>query len=173
MKSRTQARLVVRRARLDDAAEAAAVLRASIADLCAVDHGNEPEILAKWLANKTPRHVRSWIESGGRVLVAEAGGRIVGVGAAVRDKISLNYVLPEARFRGVSKALLSALETELRAAGHTRITLLSTGTAYRFYRSAGYADAGEPQSHRGITCLPMSKDLATAAGEEDSGSGSG
>ena len=118
MKARSGASVGVRLARADDAEEAAAVLRASIADLCVADHGREPEIVARWLANKTPTDVRSWIEAPGRVVVAEERGRIVGVGAAVASGwITLNYVLPEARFRGVSKAVLGALEAYLRAEG--------------------------------------------------------
>ncbi len=82
------------------------------------------------------------------------------MGAAVASgKITLNYVLPEARFRGVSKAVLSALEAYLRAEGHVRSTLSSTRTAHRFYREAGYVGAGEPQSWCGLTAFPMIKDF--------------
>lgn len=150
----------LRRALPEDAEEAAAVLRASIAELCVGEHGNRPEILARWLANKTPRDVRKWVEAPGRVLVAEQDARIVGVGAAlVSGEITLNYVLPEARFRGVSKAMLSALEQYLRAEGHARSRLSSTRTAHRFYLAAGYVDAGKPRSGRGLTAFPMIKEL--------------
>ena len=160
MNTRTQANVGLRRARPKDAASAAAVLCASITGLCVADHGNEPEILARWLANKTPRDVRRWIDAPGCVVVAEEYGRIVGVGgAAASGEITLNYVLPEARFRGVSKAVLGALEVYLRADGHARSTLSSTRTAHRFYLAAGYVDAGEPQSWRGLTAFPMIKDL--------------
>ena len=74
-------------------------------------------------------------------------------------QVTLNYVVPEARFRGVSKELLSALEAYLRAEGHARSTLSSTRTAHRLYLAAGYVDAGEPQSWRGLTAFPMVKDL--------------
>ena len=118
MKTWTGADVGVRRARPNDAEEASAVVCASIADLCAADHGGEPEILARWLANRTPPDVQSWIETPGRVLVAEERRRIVGVGAgaaAASGMITLNYVLPKMRFHGVSKAVLSALEAYLRA----------------------------------------------------------
>lgn len=94
-------RFGIRRARAADADEAAAVLRASISALCVADHGNDPECLARWLANKTPRNIRSWIEGPGNFVVAVEHGRIVGVGASVPlGEVTLNYVLPEARFRG-------------------------------------------------------------------------
>ena len=58
------------------------MLYASIADLCVANHGNDPEIVAQWLANKTQRDVRGWIEAPSRLYVAERFGRIVGAGAA-------------------------------------------------------------------------------------------
>ena len=138
------------------------MLCASITDLCTADHGNEPEILARWLANKTPSNVRRWMDAPGRIFVAEENGRIVGVGAAVDSgEITLNYVLPEARFRGVSKAVLSALENYLRGKGHARSKLSSTRTAHRFYLAAGYVDGGEPQNWRGLTAFPMIKNFRT------------
>ena len=160
MKERAQADIGVRQARPDDAQAAAAVLCASIAGLCVADHGDDPKVIARWLANKTPRDVHRWIEAPGRVFVAEEYGRIVGVGAvATCGQVALNYVLPDARFRGVSKILLSALEAYLRSEGHARSTLSSTRTAYRFYLAAGYVDAGKPESWHGLTAFPMAKDL--------------
>jgi GNAT superfamily N-acetyltransferase len=48
-------------------------------------------------------------------------------------EIVLNYVSPGARFRGVSSALLEALERRAMAWGHQKCTLQSTETARRFY----------------------------------------
>ena len=94
MTARDQAGIAVRQARPDDAEAAASVLRASIADLCVADHGNDPEIVGRWLANKTPRDVRRLIEAPGRLYVAERYGRIVSVGAAASSgQVTLNYVL--------------------------------------------------------------------------------
>ncbi len=165
MRRRTGGNVIVRRARPNDAEEVAAVLCASITDLCIADHGSNPETVARWLANKTPHVVRSWIESEGYVGVAEDRGQIVGVGAALASgSITLNYVLPEARFRGVSKAVLSTLEAYLRTEGCGCSSLSSTRTAHRFYLAAGYVDAGEPQSWHGLTEFPMIKDLQAAVG---------
>ena len=151
----------VRTARGTDAGEAAAVLRASITRLCIADHGNEPDVVADWLENKTARNVGTWIRESGRVVIAEGCGRIVGVGAAsASGEITLNYVLPEARFRGVSKAMLDVLEAYLAATGHAQCSLHSTRTAYRFYRRWGYADAGEPLTRGRLTCIPMIKVLS-------------
>ena len=151
----------VRQARTVDAAAAAAVLRVSITTLCLADHGNDPQLLACWLANRTPGNVRTWIEGPGRFVVAEERGRIVGVGgASVSGEIVLNYVLPEDRFRGVSKAVLISLETHLRAQGLLRSTLFSTRTAHEFYRAMGYVDTGRPHVEDGLTAFRMFKDLS-------------
>jgi len=100
----------IRDATPDDAEAACAVLRASIIELCTADHGNDPTLLERWLANKRPEIVAGWI---GRpehsLLVAVDGGDILAVGE-VRDagEITLNYVAPQARFCGISRAMLSA-----------------------------------------------------------------
>ena len=164
MNIRIEANIAVRHARPSDAEEVAAVVCASITDLCIADHGSNPEIVARWLANKTPYNFRTWIEAPGRAVVAEELGRIVGMGAALASgRITLNYVLPEVRFRGVSKAVLSVLEAYIRTEGCACSSLSSTRTAHRFYLAAGYVDADEPQSWHGLTEFPMIKDLQTAA----------
>jgi hypothetical protein len=53
-------RMKIRDAKVDDACAAAQVLRRSITDLCAADHGNDPAILAQWLVTpKAPPLTRS------------------------------------------------------------------------------------------------------------------
>lgn len=147
----------IRGARPADAAAACDVLRRSIAELCAADHGGDPAVLAAWLANKTPASLAAWItHPGNAVLLAVEAGRVIAVGAVNgAGEITLNYVAPEARFRGVSRALLAALEDRARAAGHPRCTLHSTQTARRFYAAAGYAETG-PAEASGI---PMARPL--------------
>src|SRR5690349_5224597 len=93
-----------------DAAAACVVIRRSIKELCIADHHNEPAILERWLANKTPEIAASWIaQTGNSVLVAVEGAVILAVGAVTGGaEITLNYVSPDARFRGVSRAMLRA-----------------------------------------------------------------
>jgi N-acetylglutamate synthase-like GNAT family acetyltransferase len=130
----------IREATADDAAEACQVLRRSITELCNADHRDDPVALADWLSNKTPANVRAWIvRADNHVLVATQGRAIVAVGAVTSSgEITLNYVSPDARFAGVSKALLNRLEAKALELGHTTCTLTSTETARRFYLSAGY-----------------------------------
>jgi hypothetical protein len=88
----------------DDAFAAGEVMRRSITELCTSDHGNDPIILRRWLSNKAPEIFRSWIRPGNSVLVAVdiETDNILGVGRVTDDgEITLNYVSPDARLRGV------------------------------------------------------------------------
>lgn len=146
---------------VSDAAEACAVLRRSISELCFPDHRNDQNVLERWLANKTPEKVASWIaQADHAVLVAVEGDKILAVGA-VSDagEITLNYVSPDARFQGVSKVLLRALEIRVTERGNTQCTLESSETARRFYVSAGYREIGSAVIMFGTPSYPMSKRL--------------
>jgi GNAT superfamily N-acetyltransferase len=145
----------------DDAAACANVLRRSIIELCIEDHGNDPEFIAGWTANKTPEFVATLIANPDSfVLVAERRQSIVGVGACNRlGEITLNYVSPEAQFMGVSSGLLSGLEAIVRETGHGVARLTSTSTARSFYGGRGYVDDGTPVEWRGTLAFPMRKRL--------------
>src|SRR5258708_26770356 len=135
----------------EDATVACEVMRRSIAELCVADHRNDPAILERWLANKTPEIVASWIaQPASSMLVAVEGGIILAVGAVTdAGEITLNYVSPEARFRGVSRAMLGALQPRAAERGNTRCTLISTATARRFHHAAGYLEDGPRQGKFG------------------------
>jgi GNAT superfamily N-acetyltransferase len=154
--------LKIRDATPADAAAACAVLRASISELCAADHHNDPAILGRWLANKTPENVAAWsADSDASLLLAVEDDVVLAVGAVRNDgEITMNYVSPAARFRGASSALLGALETRARERGNTGCTLLSTETAHRFYLDRGYVGVGAPQGKFGTaSSYPMSKEI--------------
>src|SRR6185436_9708352 len=138
--------MAIRDAAPDDAVAACHVLRESIARLCVADHRNDPATLSAWLANKTPEIVTAWaVQKGNSLLLAVEGDAVLAVGSVTdAGEITLNYVSPVARFRGVSRALLKALEARAVARGNTRFTLTSSETAHRFYQSAGYVDDGAP-----------------------------
>jgi GNAT superfamily N-acetyltransferase len=152
----------IRDATPQDADAACDVLRRSISQLCAADHGNDSAILGRWLTNKTPEIVAGWAKQpGNSLLLAVEGHVVLGVGSVTdAGEITLNYVAPEARFRGVSRALLGALEARAAERGNTRCTLTSTETAHRFYQSSGYSDDGKPVGNFGTSSgYPMSRRL--------------
>jgi GNAT superfamily N-acetyltransferase len=115
-----------------------------------------------WLGNKTANNMRQWIATH-TVLVAIEGEQIAGV-ASVRDDghVLLNYVAPEARFTGASKALIQEIEALAVSRGLKRLTLESTATALRFYLSDGWTATGPPQPGFGLTMgQPMGKAIGT------------
>ena len=156
--------LAIRDATDADADAACEVMRRSITELCLEDHNNVPQILKRWLANKQPEIFRRWVaQAGNSVMVAverlDEGERILAVGAVTdQGEITLNYVSPDARFRGVSRAMLAALEARARARGNSECTLVSTATARRFYLANGYAESGPAQGRFGTrSAIPMRK----------------
>ena len=148
----------VKPAEIADADAAIDVIRRSIQQLCELDHNNDPATLSMWLANKTADNMRLWIADH-TVLVAVEGERIAGVASVRADgHVLLNYVAPEARFHGASKRLMQAIEAWGASRGHQWLTLDSSATALRFYRSVGWAVAGPPQPGFGVTMqYPMRK----------------
>ena len=152
--------MLIRDATPDDASAACAVLRASISDLCVLDHGSEATILERWLSNKTPDNVAAWACDAGRSLLVVVEGEDIRAVGSVQDsgEITMNYVAPAARFRGVSAALLAALEARAAERGNARCSLLSTETAHRFYLARGYRDDGPSVGKFGSRGgYPMSK----------------
>ena len=106
--------VAIRDATPDDAVAACHVLRESISRLCVADHRNDPAILNAWLANKTPEIVAAWaVQKGNSLLLAVEGDAVLAVGSVTdAGEITLNYVAPVARFRGVSRALLSGARSQ-------------------------------------------------------------
>ncbi len=148
----------IRLARTEDAEQACTVLRRSIQDLCHADYRGNAAKLADWLSNKTPENVAAWISNPRCfVFVATEGETILGVAAMMKTgEILLNYVSPDARFRGVSKALIGRLEAQARELGLDRCTLNSTETARQFYLALGYEEQATPANS---SCRPMAKAL--------------
>lgn len=151
----------VRRATQDDLAAMSAVLTASITQLCAPDHHNDPAAIAAWTRNKSVEGVGVMLANPDLELyVAERDGQVLAVGAVNRDgSVALNYVAPEARFSGVSKALLVRLEQALRDLGHDEARLESTLTARPFYERQGWLADGPQATGRVVNGYPMRKRL--------------
>ncbi len=149
----------IRDAKPEDAAAICEVLRQSVTNLCIGDHKNDPAILGAWLGNKTPETLKGWIEdSSSQMLVATEGDEVLAVGGIMdAGEITLNYVLPSARMRGISKRMVTALEARAKERGAKTCTLNSTGTARRFYLAMGYAEQEPKTGMFGAIVYPMSK----------------
>ena len=151
--------IVFRKAIDADAGALSELLCRSITELCSADHRNDPDVIARWTANKSPEYMMMWIRNPRHFLViAERDQEPAGVGCISDDgEVLLNYVSPDHRFCGVSKAVLDHLEEALAERGITRASLTSTKTAHQFYRKARWVDCAEPEVMFGLTGYPMEK----------------
>ena len=137
---------MIRAARPGDAGAIAAVWNPIIRDTAITfrpDPWSEPD-LRGWIAAKA--------DAGHGVLVAEDGGAVLGfaaygqlrAGAGYRRTVEHTLMLaPEARGRGVGRALLSAVEAHARAGGaHTIWAGISAENpeARAFHAACGYAE---------------------------------
>ncbi|WMS40884.1 GNAT family N-acetyltransferase [Acuticoccus sp. MNP-M23] len=144
-----------------DAVAIAALLTASITDLCEADHGHDPAVVASWTANKTPQTVLKWIEDPELgVLAGWENGEIVSVGAFRVEGIMLTYVAPAHVRRGHGSALLAVMEACLGFAGVQNAHVTATRTALGFYEACGYIADGPPDGGPGNWGQPMIKDLS-------------
>ncbi|WP_425065436.1 GNAT family N-acetyltransferase [Reyranella sp.] len=152
----------IREATEADADQGCEVMKRSIRELCIADHQHKAGILDRWLANKHPDVFRGWLrQPGNSLMVAVEHGAVLAVGAVTDGgEITLNYVSPDARFRGISRALLASLERRAVEQGNAISRLTSTATARRFYLANGYEEAGPPRHNFGTTSgFPMRKML--------------
>lgn len=79
----------------------------------------------------------------GHVLVVKEDGSIVGTAASLDNRIFGMFVLPDYQGRGYGRDLMDALETQIKADGHTEAVLSMSLPSEGFYRSRGYVDFEE------------------------------
>jgi GNAT superfamily N-acetyltransferase len=147
--------VIIRPAVPEDAAAMTALRAASIRQLCSADHRDDPVEIADWIG-PPDKFSRLLAMPTMTMVVAEVDGVMAGLGGFFGDTITLNYVHPDHRFQGVSKAIMADLEARLRASGVNQGRLNTTATALPFYRSIGWIALGEVDSDAG---QPMSKSL--------------
>jgi GNAT superfamily N-acetyltransferase len=89
-------------------------------------------------------------QPGGGYLVAWDGDAPVGHAHLAGGEVGDLWVAPERRRQGIGTALLAAAEAHARAAGATRLELLTRVAdepVMRLYERAGFRRAGEPYRH--------------------------
>ncbi len=139
--------------------EIAELLRRSITELCTFDHGDDPDRLGPWLETKTAETVEGWIDGpGGAFMAQDQDRKILGMAMGnPQGQILLNYVLPDVRFSGISKALMRAVEGYFQDRGLEEVFLNSTATAERFYRALGYVETGQSEVADNMTFRSFKK----------------
>lgn len=155
----------IRQATPDDAAAACTLLRHSIEEGCAADHGRRPEVLQAWLGNKTPQNVLAWFASSSNyAVVAEHGGRLVGLALLTpAGKLALCYVQPELVRGGIGSELLAAVEARARSWNISKLHMHSPASASAFFERLGYANAGKDKACFGLECDFLWKQLDAVA----------
>jgi GNAT superfamily N-acetyltransferase len=153
--------LEIRIAASTDAHAACSVLRRSITECCLADHKNDAVILDAWLGNKTPQMVANWFSSPTNFsLVALLDGELVGVALLTgAGKLALCYLLPEARGKGVGRALLARMEQQACSWGVKALQLHSTASGESFFAAQGYIEAGKVRSPYGVETVFFWKQL--------------
>ncbi|HYD60758.1 MAG TPA: GNAT family N-acetyltransferase [Noviherbaspirillum sp.] len=157
---------VIRAATQEDAVPACHLLCRSISECCTEDHRNDAAILAAWLGNKTPENVASWFECAAHhSIVACAGDTVVGVAILTRQgRIVLFYIAPEVRSTGTGKALLDALEAQVKEWGLRSIQVASTLSARNFYERNGFECCGATRTAFGTDAVSLAKKLPGSGG---------
>jgi putative acetyltransferase len=146
-------------------ADADAICRvhvASIHSLCARDY--TPQQIRSWTNSKDPDRYRRFMSDGETYYLAITGDdRVAGFASFKGNHVTTLYVDPDCAGRGAGRALLIAVETEIRRRGFTTLHLQATLTSVPFYRRLGY-DQHEQRLFRlpdgvELPCVRMTKSL--------------
>jgi N-acetylglutamate synthase-like GNAT family acetyltransferase len=151
----------IRQATPNDAPAACALLRRSIEEGCAADHGQRAEILQPWLSNKTPETVATWFSSPSNyAVVAVQGQELAGLALLTQGgKLALCYVLPGRLRSGIGSAMMRAIEAQARAWDIGKLHMHSPSSASAFFERLGYVNAGLDKSCFGLECDFLWKQL--------------
>jgi GNAT superfamily N-acetyltransferase len=127
----------IRKARLSDAPEVAAVMRASIRRLACGFYS--PRQIAAWSSLPPLYHLWAMTAGGEEYLVAEESGRLVGYAARRGREISAVFVERRRARAGVGGALLSRLERNARRGGARIVVTRAALSGAPFYRARGFS----------------------------------
>jgi GNAT superfamily N-acetyltransferase len=157
---------LIRLATPEDAAAVCAVVRRSIEECCAADHRKDASQLDLWLKNKTVPNALAWLQNPRAFAVAATvDDAIVGFAMSQADELQLCYLAPEARFQGMGKSMLQAVEAHALETGVVILRLESTRTALPFYERNGFRPTGPVVQAFGITAHPMVKTIPSYPAE--------
>ena len=152
----------VRRAERDEADTLAAVIREAFRSEAAI-YGDIPPL------HETAADIEATFDAGDVTLAADVSGRAVGTvrgetatdGSVVVRRLA---VLPEARRRGIARALLVELEAAYPQASRFELfTGNLNGAALGLYESLGYVRTGSKEVAPGVKLVTLEKD----AGERE------
>lgn len=144
--------LTLRPARPGDGPAVFDVTRRSVAGLARTHYSAEQ--IDGWMGERTPATYEEAI-AGGRMVVAERGGAVVGFVDAAPGEVTRLFVLPEAAGTGLGKRLL-AIGIEHARAGHAGpLRLEATRNAEAFYAKHGFRRVGTGCFSHGVGGDPI------------------
>lgn len=131
--------LTIRPATLEDAEEIAALIQKSITQLCDLDHQNNEDEIADWLNGINAEQIAESLVDNSIHFLAMRGKKVVGFAAMNwRGEIVHFYVAPKHTLTGIATMLLAALELAAKEYGYNPITVATTQSARRFFRTRGF-----------------------------------
>jgi GNAT superfamily N-acetyltransferase len=108
-----------------------------------------------WADRRSPEFFAERIAAGD-VVLAVSGSSALGWGSSSGDYISGVYIRSSSGRRGVGRAIMSRLESDIVKRGHKYATLDSSPNALGFYAKLGYMPIGSLNDDRTV---PMRKAL--------------
>lgn len=125
-------------AQIQDCADIIYVIQKSILS-CVLDHQNNTQIIADWLANKTVEQLSSWMQHNPSYVYRDQQQHIIAfILFSKQGDILLNYVLPEGQHQGIGSQLIAQVRYHLQQLSITQICVESTLTAAPFYQKQGF-----------------------------------
>jgi N-acetylglutamate synthase-like GNAT family acetyltransferase len=151
----------IRQATPNDAPDACALLRRSIEEGCAADHGQRADILQAWLSNKTLQNVTAWFSSPSNYAVLAVNGQqLAGMALLTQaGKLALCYVMPGQLHQGIGSAMVHAIEVRARCWDIAKVHMHSPASASGFFERLGYVNAGKDKACFGLECDFLWKQL--------------
>jgi GNAT superfamily N-acetyltransferase len=115
--------------------------------------------ISEFLSYASPQAIKTRLEASNFMLAAHGPQGLTGIMEAdsERGHIVWFFVKPEAQGRGVGRALLGKVLSELkrRKPNLARVTVNSSPNSVDTYLSLGFTPAGLQQEHNGIRFTPM------------------
>jgi len=155
-------RLSIEFAKTEQAETIAELLVKSIKENCYADHGNDPQILQNWIANKTADSVREWLDNpyNQSIVTRDDQNTVIGFAILAHSyEIMLNYIKPGHIGQGVGSQLLKRMEDLARDNDCQLLQTDSTVSATGFYVNQGFILNMDKASQSVNTGIPLYKYL--------------
>ncbi|MNB59991.1 Acetyltransferase (GNAT) family protein [compost metagenome] len=127
----------------------------------------DSEVIARWTPEAMPESYRQIIIDNPFYVVEDEKGEIVASGYLDLDANSVEaiFTVPEAAGKGLAGRVITAILSNARERGISRLTLSSTPNAHTFYQKHGFITLGESlhlsrMAGAELRCFNMAIDLS-------------